>query len=102
MSSDVALPGRTITIDLANVDTKAAFHLLLKRELGFPDWYGVGWVSWDAFWDAIIALVEMPDCLVLTNWERFAQACPKDMAILRQVIADYHQEVPTKQIRLGP
>ena len=90
-----------MTIDLTGVETKAAFHMKMKSELGFPEWYGVGWVSWDAFWDAIIALVEMPDCLVLTNWELFAQACPKDMAILRQVIADYQQEVPQKQILLG-
>ncbi|WP_449555803.1 barstar family protein [Hymenobacter tibetensis] len=25
---------------------------------GFPDWCGA---SWDAFWDCIIAIVEMPE-----------------------------------------
>ena len=35
-----------MTIDLTGIDTKAAFHMLMKRELGFPDWYGV---NWDAF-----------------------------------------------------
>jgi hypothetical protein len=30
-----------MTIDLTGIDTKAAFHLLVKRELHFPDWYGV-------------------------------------------------------------
>ena len=90
-----------MTIDLTDIDTKTAFHLKLKSELGFPDWYGVGWVSWDAFWDAIIAVVEMPDTVVLQNWQTFAHTCPKDMAILRQVIADYHQEKPTKQLILG-
>ena len=89
-----------MTIDLTDVTTKAASHMLMKRELGFPDWYGVGWVSWDAFWDAILALVVMPDTVVLQNWETFAQACPKDMQILRQIIADYHQEAPSKQILL--
>ena len=89
-----------MTIDLTNVDTKAAFHMTMKSQLGFPDWYGVGWVSWDAFWDAIIAVVEMPDRLVLRNWETFAQACPKDMQILRQIMTDYHQEKPGKQILL--
>ena len=59
-----------MTIDLIHVNTKAAFHYLMKRELDFPDWYGV---SWDAFWDAIIAVVEMPACLVLRNWQTFAQ-----------------------------
>jgi RNAse (barnase) inhibitor barstar len=87
-----------MTIDLTNIDTKAAFHLKMNHELGFPDWCGA---NWDAFWDAILALVEMPDCVVLTNWQAFAQACPKDMQILRQIIADYHQELPEKQLILG-
>ena len=30
-----------MTIDLTNVDTKVAFYRLMKRELGFPGWYGV-------------------------------------------------------------
>ena len=87
-----------MTIDLNGIDTKAAFHMLMKRELHFPDWYGV---SWDAFWDAIIAVVEMPDVVVLENWQAFAAACPKDMHILRDIIANYPLEKPGKQLRLG-
>ncbi|MCI1188968.1 barstar family protein [Hymenobacter sp. DH14] len=86
-----------MTIDLTDIDTKAAFHMLMKRELGFPDWYGV---SWDAFWDAIIAVVEMPDTVVLQHWQAFAQACPHDMAILRDIIANYPREKPGKQFLL--
>ncbi len=37
-----------MTIDLTGIATKAAFHQMMKSQLGFPDWYGV---SWDAFWD---------------------------------------------------
>ncbi|WP_081867871.1 barstar family protein [Hymenobacter sp. IS2118] len=37
---------RPTTLDLTHVDTKAAFHHTMKRELHFPDLYGV---SWDAF-----------------------------------------------------
>ena len=87
-----------MTIDLTGIDTKAAFHQTMKSQLGFPDWYGV---NWDAFWDAIIAVVEMPDCVVLQNWETFALACPHDMGILRDIIANYPREVPCKQILLG-
>jgi len=90
-----------MTVDLSHIDTKAAFHLLMKRELGFPEWYGVGWVSWDAFWDAIIAVVEMPDSVVLQHWQAFAEACPKDMLILRDIIANYPQAKPGKQLLLG-
>jgi RNAse (barnase) inhibitor barstar len=88
-----------MTIDLTHVTTKAAFHMLMKRELHFPDWYGV---SWDAFWDAIIAVVEMPDTVVLTHWQAFAEACPKDMLILRDIIANYPLEKPGKQLLLAP
>ncbi|MGY3089596.1 ribonuclease inhibitor [Hymenobacter sp. UYAg731] len=87
-----------MTIDLTHVDTKAAFHHTMKRELHFPDWYGE---NWDAFWDVITAVVEMPDCVVLQHWERFAQACPGDMLILRDIIANYPQEKPGKQLLLG-
>lgn len=63
--------------------------------MGFLDWYGE---NRDAFWDAITALVEIPNCLVLQNWEHFAKICPKDMHILREIMADYHQQVPGKEI----
>lgn len=43
----------------------------------------------------------MPDEVVLLNWQKFAQACPKDMQILRQIITDYHEEVPSKQLLLA-
>lgn len=87
-----------MTIDLTGIDTKAAFHLLMKRELGFPEWYGE---NWDALWDAIFGLVEMPDCVVLQHWQSFAHACPKDMRILREIITEYHLEKPGKQLLLA-
>jgi ribonuclease inhibitor len=86
-----------VTIDLTDIDTQAAFHLKMKRELDFPDWYGA---NWDAFWDTITALIEMPDRVVLTNWETFAQTCPHDLQILREIMADYHRELPGKQLVL--
>ena len=84
-----------MTLDLSSITSKAALHELFKNQLGFPDWYGV---SWDAFWDCIIAIVELPEQLTLVNWQAFAQACPKDMAILRQIIQDYAAERPGKRI----
>lgn len=83
-----------MTIDLRGITSKQAFHELAKRELGFPEWYAVGWASWDAFWDCIVAVVEMPHNLTFTNWQEFEQVCPKDMGILRQVIQDYEEYKP--------
>ena len=86
-----------MTLDLTGITTKQALHELFKGKLGFPEWYGP---SWDAFWDCIVAIVELPEPLTLVNWEDFAQACPKDMAILRQVIQDYEEYRPGKHIIL--
>jgi RNAse (barnase) inhibitor barstar len=87
-----------MTLDLRGITTKAALHELFKTQLSFPEWYGP---SWDAFFDCIIAIVELPEQLTLTNWAEFAQACPKDMGILRQVIQDYEAERPGKRIVLA-
>lgn len=89
----------SVLINLAGIGSKASIHEAFKQQLGFPDWYGP---SWDAFWDAILAVVEMPDEVVLLNWQEFAQACPKDMQILRQIISDYQIEKPSKRLQLAP
>jgi len=88
----------TLTLDLRGITTKPALHALFKDQLGFPDWYGV---SWDAFWDCILAVVEMPEQVTLVNWQEFAQASPKDMDILRKIIEDYAQQSRGKRILLG-
>ena len=73
-----------MTIDLTGIATKAAFHRTMKSQLGFPDWYGV---SWDAFWDAIIAVSKcrIPWCCgtgkpsprpVPTTWPSCATSSP--------------------------
>ncbi|UOQ69715.1 barstar family protein [Hymenobacter volaticus] len=87
-----------MTLDLTDITTKQDLHELFKAGLGFPEWYGS---SWDAFWDCIVAIVELPESLTLQNWEDFAQACPRDMAILRQVIQDYEEYRPGKRIILS-
>ncbi|GAB3573636.1 barstar family protein [Spirosoma luteolum] len=87
-----------MTIDLADITTKTAFHELVKKKLQFPDWYGV---SWDAFWDCVIAVVDMPDTLTFINWEAFAEACPRDIDILRDIMVEFAETKAPKQIVLG-
>jgi RNAse (barnase) inhibitor barstar len=53
-----------MTIDLTGITSKAAIHQLFKKLLSFEDWYGA---NWDAFWDSIVAIAEMPPVLTLTN-----------------------------------
>ncbi|SDY09582.1 barstar family protein [Hymenobacter psychrophilus] len=85
-------------LDLTGITTKAALYQLFKEQLGFEGWYGP---SWDAFWDSVVAIVEMPPVLTLTNWEEFARRCSHDMQILRQVMQDYAVEMAPKRIELA-
>lgn len=87
-----------MTLNLSGITTKTSLHHFFKAELQFPDWYGV---SWDAFWDCIIAVVEMPAQLTLTHWEEFAQHCPRDMQVLRTIIQDYNQTNAPKRMELA-
>ncbi|MEU9973045.1 barstar family protein [Streptomyces sp. NPDC051014] len=75
-----------ITIDVSEVTDERALHLLLKRELSFPDLYGM---NWDAFWDAITGLVSIPGHLSFLGWERLAGGVPRGAAMLRRALDDY-------------
>lgn len=64
---------------------------MLGATLGFPNWYGR---NWDAFWDAITGLVEMPTMLQLTGWSGFAQRLPRDAQLMQQCLAQMVTEYP--------
>ena len=81
-----------MTLDLHGITTKPALPELLKQQLHFPAWYGP---NWDAFRDRLVA---QPGLL---NWQEFAAACPRDMAILRQIMADYAREKPGRRLVLA-
>lgn len=76
-----------ITIDLAEIETIQELHAKFKKELDFPDFYGM---NWDAFWDSISGLVEMPEKLVLLNWNLFETKFQKDSRILKHLIEDFN------------
>lgn len=68
------------TIDVGEVTDECGLHLLLKRELGFPDFYGK---NWNAFWDAITGLVLIPSHLRFVGWDRLSERVPRGAAALR-------------------
>ena len=74
-------------LDLGNINTVQELHLKFKTELGFPDFYGM---NWDAFWDAITGLVEMPEELIIHNFESLEEIMPSDAEILKQLIIDFN------------
>ncbi|WP_307161012.1 barstar family protein [Streptomyces rishiriensis] len=45
-----------VTIDVGGISDERMLHLLLKRELRFPDVYGMDWA---ASWDPITGLVAL-------------------------------------------
>ena len=80
-----------VSIDLSEVQSSQALHGMLKEALGFPDWYGC---NWDAFWDAITGLVEMPETLEFSGWDIFSECLPHDAKMLRQCLAELATHYP--------
>ncbi len=75
-----------ITIDVSEVTDERALHLLLKRELSFPDFYGMNWA---AFWDAITGLVRIPDHVRFLGWDQLTADVPRGAAMLRRALDNY-------------
>lgn len=84
-----------VVLDLTSVETSEGLQVLLRDALGFPGWYGR---NWNAFWDAITALVEMPQRLELVGWEAFAERLPTDAGIMKQCL----DEMSVKYLSLTP
>ncbi|MER7708888.1 CPCC family cysteine-rich protein [Kitasatospora sp. NPDC097605] len=78
-------PERRVVIDVGAVQDDHALHAVLKRELGFPSFYGM---NWNAFWDAITGLVTMPRELHFTGWPELERRCPGSAAQLRRQLTD--------------
>jgi len=80
-----------VKIDLSLINESNQLHSTLSNALGFPNWYGQ---NWDAFWDAITGLVEMPIELELIGWSVFSEHLPRDAKLMRQCLTDMTIEYP--------
>jgi ribonuclease inhibitor len=74
-----------IEIDVGEVETTRALHVLLRERLDFPEFYGH---NWGAFWDAITGLVEIPTRIKFLNWDKLEQRLNFDARMLRQCLTD--------------
>lgn len=81
-----------VVLDLSGVATAEELQVLLRDALGFPGWYGR---NWNAFWDAITALVEMPRRLQLIGWEGFTERLPKDASIMKHCLDEMSVKYPS-------
>ena len=82
---------QTVTIDLSDVTSAAELHALLREKLGFPGWYGC---NWDAFWDAITGLVDMPLKLQISGWQAFSSHLPRDARLMQKCLEQMTAEFP--------
>jgi ribonuclease inhibitor len=82
---------KSVEIDLRGVQSSANLHEMLRDALGFPSWYGC---NWDAFWDSITGLVEMPETLRLLGWSVLQQRLPRDTELMRSCLVEMAQRYP--------
>lgn len=81
-----------VTIDLRDINTARQLHAALAAALGFPAIYGM---NWDAFWDAVTGLVDMPQQLELLGWQTLETRLPRDAAVLLRCLTRLAAEFPT-------
>ena len=78
-----------VEIDLNSVQNSEELHDLLKKKLGFPDFYGM---DWNAFWDAITGLVELPEKLICIGWNDMIKKLPEDAKIMKYYLDKYEEK----------
>ena len=93
------LYGKKYTVDFTNVQYYSEMHGIIGKSLDFPDYYGC---NWDAFWDAITGLVDMPEKITITGFDELLLNLPKDAAILKNILEEYNDEYPEHNIELLP
>lgn len=81
-----------VEIELGDIESIAQLHERLMNQLQFPDWYGT---NWNAFWDAIVGLVDMPHVLRLKNWADFERRFPRDARLMSDCLCDMEKQFPS-------
>jgi RNAse (barnase) inhibitor barstar len=81
-----------IEVNVFDVKTSKQLHETLKQSLGFPSFYGM---NWDAFWDAITGLVEMPKKLVIIGWANIVKTIPNDAKNLKMLLEKLNERHPS-------
>lgn len=83
---------KIVRIDISNVTSTSELHARLAESLSFPSFYGK---NWDAFWDSITGLVEMPEVLELRGIESLKSTLPRDAAQLMTCLnlGDHYPEI---------
>ena len=91
MTQDNELKQDKLILDVSAVQNLNDLHSLLKKELELPDYYGM---NWDAFWDAITGLIELPDTLIFEGWNNVEEKLPRDSQVFTGILNDYNEQYP--------
>ncbi len=81
-----------IKIDLSEINSAIELHSILKIQLDFPSFYGM---NWDAFWDSITGLVELPHTLVIYGWKNVQLKLPDEAMKLKRLLQEYNELYPS-------
>ena len=76
-----------VVINVESIKDSQELHKLLKSELEFPHFYGM---SWDAFWDAITGLVQLPEVTIIKGYKILKKDLPQDAEILVNTLERYN------------
>ena len=80
-----------VEIDLGDVASTKELHAALASGLSFPEWYGH---NWDAFWDSITGIVEMPENIRFVRFDKLAATLPDDAAQLKRCLDEMAAQQP--------
>jgi RNAse (barnase) inhibitor barstar len=80
-----------LIIDVTEVRTNNELHTLLKEKLKFPSYYSE---NWDAFWETITGIVELPNKIEFVGWSEMARRLPEDSQIMKECLLEHNEEFP--------
>jgi ribonuclease inhibitor len=78
-------------IDISSVESEEQLHALLSSALSLPDFYGH---NWDAFWDSITGMIELPANIEFIGSQKLRLALPSSYQQLQKCFTDLKIEYP--------
>ncbi len=78
-------------IDVTEISTSRELQEKIAKELKFPEFYGM---NWDAFWDTITGLVELPERLIIKGWKNLVIVLPDDAKVMKELFEKYNKNFP--------
>jgi RNAse (barnase) inhibitor barstar len=81
-----------VLVNVSSICSSRELHSVIKYELGLPSFYGM---NWNAYWDAITGLIELPETLVFKGWYALSNVLPEDSKILIKLMDQFNKKHPS-------